>query len=279
MREILTGSFAPTRWTFWPPDRIRVVNWNIDRGLRLPEVIAFLESQRAGILLLQEVDLYARRTGFRNIAEEIAKALRMNYAFGCEFEELTQERRGAPAYHGQATLSTWPLGNSRALRFRQQSNFWKPKWFVPRTEPFQRRRGGRMALITEIEVRGRELMAYNLHLESRADDHLRIMQLSETVDDATRYAKTHPVVLAGDLNMDLHRSYSAAAALERCGFRNAITSPASDTTTPRGLFGHRHTIDWVYLAGRVESLSGNVCDDVKASDHYPIWCDIKLTGA
>ena len=32
------------------------------------------------------------RTGFRNIAEEIAKRLRMNYAFGHEFQELTQGR-------------------------------------------------------------------------------------------------------------------------------------------------------------------------------------------
>ena len=105
MRDTLSGSFAAPRRTFWPPDRIRAVNWNIERGLRLEEIIKFLESQRADILILQEIDLYARRTGFRNVAEEIARRLRMNYVFGYEFQELTQGRRDAPAYHGQATLS------------------------------------------------------------------------------------------------------------------------------------------------------------------------------
>jgi endonuclease/exonuclease/phosphatase family metal-dependent hydrolase len=256
------------------------VNWNIDRGLQLENIIAFLESQRADILVLQEADLYARRTGFRNIAEEIAKRLRMNYAFGYEFEELTQGRRGAPAYHGQATLSSWPLGNSRVLRFRQQSNFWKPKWFLPRTEPFQPRLGGRIALITQVELSGRRLLIYNLHLESRADDRLRTMQLFETVEDAKKYLHSDPVIIAGDLNADLSRSQSSAAVLERSGFHGAITLPApSYTTTPRGIFHHPRAIDWVYLAGPVESLASGVCKDVNASDHYPIWFDLKLTRA
>lgn len=280
MRDVLSGSFAAPRWTLWPTDRIRVVNWNIDRGLRFADIIAFLESQRAGLLVLQEVDMYDRRTGFRNIAEEIAKTLRMNYAFGYEFEELTQGRRGAPAYHGQATLSSWPLVNSRVLRFHQQSNFWKPKWFLPRTEPFQPRRGGRIALITEVEIGGRRLMVYNLHLESRADDRLRMMQLSETAEDAKKYLDSNPVLIAGDLNVDLGRSHSSAAILQRSGFHSAIALPASSyTTTPHRLFRHGRTIDWVYIAGPVASVSGGVCDDVTASDHYPIWFDLKLTGA
>jgi len=40
---------------------MRVVNWNIDRGLKLSEIIDFLESQNADLLILQEVDLNARR--------------------------------------------------------------------------------------------------------------------------------------------------------------------------------------------------------------------------
>jgi len=35
----------------------------------------------------------------------------MNYVFGREFQELTQGSRAAPAYHGQATLSRWPLSS------------------------------------------------------------------------------------------------------------------------------------------------------------------------
>src|SRR5215467_13862519 len=115
MGEILVGNYASPRWDLRAQNALRVVNWNIERGLRLPEVIDFLDSQNADLLILQEVDLNARRTNFQNIAEEIARKLRMNYVFGREFQELTQGRQ---AYHGQATLSRWALGNARVIRFR-----------------------------------------------------------------------------------------------------------------------------------------------------------------
>src|SRR5258707_8582397 len=85
MNDILTGNFAVCRWQFWPPQAIRVVNWNIDRGLRLPEIADFLASQQADLLTLQEVDLNARRTHLLNVAEELARKLGMNYVFGREF--------------------------------------------------------------------------------------------------------------------------------------------------------------------------------------------------
>jgi hypothetical protein len=39
----------------------------------------------------------------------------------------------SPAYHGQATLCRWRLKNPRVIRFRSQSGFWRPRWFLPRT--------------------------------------------------------------------------------------------------------------------------------------------------
>src|SRR5215471_18074971 len=167
MNEILAGNFAPWRLQLWAPESIRVVNWNIERGLRLPEIADFLDSQQADLLTLQEVDLNARRTHRRNVAEELARKLGMNYVFGYEFEELTQGSRTSPAYHGQATFSRWALKNPRVIRFRDQSEFWRPRWFLPRTAPFQERLGGRIALVTEIDVPAMVLTAYNLHLESR----------------------------------------------------------------------------------------------------------------
>src|SRR5262245_48223894 len=108
MKEILAGNFAPWRLALWPPSSLRVVDWNIDRGGRLSGIIDFLEKANADILILQEVDLNARRTQQLNIAQEIARQLKMNYVFGREFEELTQGSKANPAYHGQATLSRWP---------------------------------------------------------------------------------------------------------------------------------------------------------------------------
>src|ERR1035438_3955484 len=186
MKQLETGSFMTTPVRLAIPDDIRIVNWNINRGQRLKEVIEFLAGAAADLILLQEADLNARRTHCRNVAQEIAQALAMNYAFGCEFEELTQRHDGMPAYHGQATLSRFPLLHSRILRFHRQSTFWLPRWFIPRMKPFQRRLGARMALISHIVLPKRKLIVYNVHLESRGKDGLRCSQLAEILDDVSR---------------------------------------------------------------------------------------------
>ena len=130
-QEIETGSFAPWGLTLWSPSSIRVVDWNIDRGLQLSGIVEFLADAKADLIILQEVDINARRTHRLNVAREIAQKLQMNYVFGREFQELTQGSRTSPAYHGQATLSPWPLSNPRILRFQRQSNFWRPRWYLP----------------------------------------------------------------------------------------------------------------------------------------------------
>lgn len=270
MNDVLSGSFAPWRLEIWPTRTMRVITWNIERGLRLPQVVDFLESQNADVLILQEVDLNARRTGRLNVAEEIARKLGMNYAFGREFEELAQGSRGSPAYQGQATLSRWRLVNPRVIRFQHQSGFWQPRWFVPRVEPFQARLGGRIGLVTEIAAVGTSLSVYNLHLESRGADDLRLAQLQEVVLDATEHGPRLPTLVAGDLNFNASKAFSPGA------FRSALGLLSPPTTPARGLFGRRRTIDWAFVGGAVEASQGRVRSDVHASDHFPISFTVKF---
>ena len=269
MKNILAGGFARWQWQFWPVQTIRVVNWNIDRGLRLPEIAAFLESQQADLLTLQEVDLNARRTGRRNVAEELARRLGMNYIFGREFEELTQGSRTSPAYHGQATLSRWGLKNPRVIQFRAQSEFWRPRWFLPRTAPFQERLGGRIALATDVDVPGRAITVYNLHLESRGDERLRVSQLTEALDDAAIYAPQRPAVIAGDLNFDIS-ARDIAAFIERKDFRNVFQGSRCPTRPAHTFFGNPRSIDWALVSGSVSTARRRVHTTVNASDHYPL---------
>ena len=109
---------------------------------------------------MQEVDLDARRTDFRDVARSLANELQMNYAYGVEFQELTQGKSGQPALHGQATLTRFPITDARVLRFENQPKDWSRDWFQPRE-------GGRMALVTRIQTPGAEFVIYNVHLESR----------------------------------------------------------------------------------------------------------------
>jgi endonuclease/exonuclease/phosphatase family metal-dependent hydrolase len=269
MQEIVTGNFAPFKWVFWAPRPLRIVDWNIDRGQQLKGIIDFLASTNADILLLQEADLNARRTQRLNIAETIARELEMNYVFGREFQELVQGSKGSPAYHGQATLSKWPISKPRLIRFSRQSHFWQPHWFLPNIEPFQERLGGRIALVTEINVAGNKIMTYNLHLESRGSDELRLSQIEEVLSDAAWQDSQCSTVIAGDFNLDASKN-AAARAFLTAGFRNVIATPRKPTTPSRRLFEPGRQIDWAFIRGPITAGSGQVHNRVTASDHYPI---------
>ena len=266
--EIETGNFASPRWLPCPLNSFKVVCWNINRGLQLPRIIEFLSRSKADILLLQEADLNARRTHRLHIAREIAQKLQLNYIFGREFRELTQGTGHSPAYHGQATLSRWPLSNARVLRFQQQSNFWQPHWFLPEIEPFQERLGGRLALVADASVGGKTIVTYNLHLESRGDDRLRRAQIEETLKDAQRYKADTAVVLAGDFNMDVSVG-DAAKAIRRADFQDAFTNPHTPTT-PNSFFTEGRVIDWIFSRGPLRSDTPQVHHSVSGSDHCPL---------
>ena len=268
MPEIETGNFASPRWVLFPPSSITVVSWNIDRGLKLQGVIEFLSRARADIILLQEVDLNARRTHHLNIVREISQKLQLNYVFGREFQELSQGTRASPAFHGQATLSRWPLANPRIIRFQKQSNFWHPHWFIPEIDPFQERLGGRMALVSDAIIAGKTIITYNLHLESRGDDQLRESQLAETLAGTRQYSAAIPVLLAGDFNLDASRGNSAAA-IRQAQFQSAFAKQRL-ATTPNTFFESGRAIDWIFSRGPIGPDQPQVHRSVKASDHYPL---------
>ena len=101
-----TGSFLSAAESYSPGHEARVISWNINRGQQLDEVLQFLHRTPADL----------------------------NYVFGREFQELTQGNHSSPAYHGQATLSRFPILSSRILTFSRQSGFWRPRWFIPQLE-------------------------------------------------------------------------------------------------------------------------------------------------
>jgi endonuclease/exonuclease/phosphatase family metal-dependent hydrolase len=144
----------------------------------------------ADIIVLNEVDLGMKRSGYRNVAEELAELLGMNYAFGVQFVELSPiyvGNRLQPAddaerelievfrvdperykgLHGIAILSRFPLENVRLIPFKHQPYDWyrqekrgpsmveKGKRGVARTvfreETLREvRRGGRATLLADV---------------------------------------------------------------------------------------------------------------------------------
>lgn len=272
--EIIAENFAPPRWLSWPRSSIRIVDWNIDRGLQLRAIIDFLGETNADVFILQEVDVNARRTHHLNVAQEIARKLHLNYVFGREFVELTQGSKSNPAFHGQATLSPWKISRPRIIHFQQQSDFWKPRWYKPKLQTFQERLGGRIALSAEISMQSGSIICYNLHLESRSNDALRLAQLNEVLWDAGGCDSTQPIVVAGDLNLNASTP-AIADALARVGFRDVVPSSRLPTTPSRHLLEAGRHIDWAFVRGPVQADGGKVHRSARGSDHYPISFELR----
>jgi endonuclease/exonuclease/phosphatase family metal-dependent hydrolase len=256
----IIGSFAPAP----PSRRINVVTWNIERGTNLSSISTSLASCNGDLMLLQEVDSGTQRTGFADIAVELSKRLQQNAAYGIEFEELSQEQGGKPAYIGQATFTRLPIVNSRVLRFHKQSGFWKPHSWIPSSVPLmQRRQGNRIALVTELRFNGKILVVYNVHLESRSMGLIQAAQLDEILADSARYSRATPILLGGDLNTKYFPS-TFLHKLERAGFQSALGERIARTHTIM------MSLDWLFARGPVKWGSGTVEQMLHSSDHYPV---------
>jgi endonuclease/exonuclease/phosphatase family metal-dependent hydrolase len=249
---------------------IRVGTWNIDRGGELDTVENELGRNPADLLLLQEVDSNTARDGERDETTELARHLGYNGVYAIEFEELSQEKaQQHQAFIGQATLTRLPMRSSRVLRFEHQSGFWKPKAWLPSSIPLmQRRLGSRIALVSELEFAGRLLVVYNVHLESRSYGRIQAEQIDEILSDLDRYPPGTDILFGGDLNTKYFPSVFLKK-LEAAGFRSALGQKIERTHTIA------MALDWIFVRGKLQLMQGAVRRDLKGSDHYPLFAELK----
>jgi len=267
LQTLLSGNYAPPAPGFH--DRAVILNWNIDRGKHLNDIKEQIRERKPDLCIFQEVDLDARRTQREDVAKELAQTFGMNYVFAPEFQELGQGTAEDPAYHGQALLTTMQVRSSRMIRFQHQSGWWKPRRLLASNVPLlQRREGGRVALVAELDNGGKPLVVYNLHLESKGTEQLRLEQLGEVLDDAKRYPPQTPIVIAGDFNTFVPRS-RLIPRLSDAGFRSVLGDRRVKTHVLLG------ELDWVFIRGSIECDGGQVLR-VHGSDHFPITVDVRL---
>ena len=149
------------------PEALGVLMFNMERGVNLPEIQEFLRDcpdiQPFDVILANELDDGAVRSGNCNVAYEIAKSIGMNYAYGLEFIELVnpEDNKG---FHGNALFSRWPIRWAKVVHMPEQYN-----WYYDR----QKRIGARVAIVCSLDIGGREVGAVSVHLENRADSAAR----------------------------------------------------------------------------------------------------------
>jgi endonuclease/exonuclease/phosphatase family metal-dependent hydrolase len=249
-----------------PSTRLNIVTWNIEQGMAYDAILRTLRTLDADILLLQEVDRHCRRTGYRDVARDLAEALDMNWVAAGEFQEIGEGRGGRPAITGQAILSRFPIADARVLRFKAQDRW---RWSI---NPAQPRRGGRMVLI----ARSHGLLLYNTHIESGGKEKLKRAQMAEVLAHQAREAAAlaaraetaGPVLIAGDFNNGPLTHSPMFAPLTAAAFTDALGEATFRGPTSRG---GRHPIDWIFVKGLTPiSGVGRVVDAQAASDHSPV---------
>lgn len=241
-----------------PRPEIKIVTWNIQRGTEFDRILNTLQALDADVLLLQEVDMFTRRTGGRDIARELADALGMNWVCAGEFQEIGESRGRRPALTGQAVLSRYPIEDAVVLPFSAQATL---RW---RLTPLQPRRGGRIAL----RARTAGVLVYNAHLESWGSEQLRRRQLDQILaDQIGTAADGAPVIIGGDFNnVPVIRS-SLFGRLTDASFADALSQAAGQHRTS---IHHRHPIDWIFTKN-LDPDGGGVAAVAGASDHYPVF--------
>jgi len=247
---------------------MHVVSWNVDHGNDLERLVAAMRGNHSDLCLLQEVDWGTKRTNGQDIPGRLGRELGLNLAYAVEFEELSQEEAD-PAFIGQATLTRLPVRHSRVLRFEHQSGFWKPRDWIPSSLPLmQRRLGGRVALVSELEFGGQLLVVYNAHLESRSYGRIQNHQLDEILADFDRtYPPQTAVIVGGDLNTKYLPSWFLHK-LEKAGFRSALGERVERTHTVA------FALDWIFARGSVQMGPATVEKSWKGSDHYALRADV-----
>jgi endonuclease/exonuclease/phosphatase family metal-dependent hydrolase len=183
-----------------PPAALRIVHWNIEKGLRLDGIERQLEAhpglERADVIMLNEVDLGMARSGNCYVARELGERLGMHWAFAPAHLELTKgigtdlevPGENAVGIQGNAILSRHSLERARVVEL--------PVCFEP-YHFHEKRYGRRVGIVAEVETRRGPLVLAGAHLEVRNTPACRARQTRALVDALPRRG---PAIIAGDFN-------------------------------------------------------------------------------
>jgi len=254
------------------PDVLRVVDWNIERGHRIDDILNAFQTDpvlaTADIILLQEADRGCPRTGRRNITREIAETLAMDYVYAVEFVEIGQER----CEHGNAILSRFPLGEADQLR---HTDF--EKWYE------EGRLGGRVTIRADVLIDGLPIRIASVHYMSSVLYYFKghQAQTGETLDFIG--ATGGPVIWGGDLNTGIYYVTGFEPSIELVfeeEYDDGLAGlPHMDTwTSCKEPPIPRMRLDWIFSRG-LGPAGGRVLYEEHLgdlSDHLGIYADFRL---
>lgn len=238
------------------PQSFRVMTYNIhhgeglDRKVDLLRIAELIKREKADIVALQEVDKGTQRTARRDFPEELAALTGMTAVFSNNFAFEGGE-------YGNAVLTRfsvkrWTNLHYHMLRVGEQR--------------------GILQLV--LDVRGREIVFMNTHIDYRPDDSERWSNVGEIETLAQKYSN-YPIIMCGDFNATpdsrvcqrIGKTFDDTWALIGAG--DGFTIPAEKP---------RKRIDylWISKGKSIKPLEIWVPQS-EASDHLPVVAEFQMS--
>ena len=270
------------------PGNIKALAWNLERGIRFDGIVDALknndELNNKDILLLPELDHGMARSGNRFVAQEIARDLKLNYAFAPVYiplqkgsgVESAMEGENTASIHGLAMMSPWPMKNVHAVPLPNgKDKMWGK----------EKRLGWLRALIADIEHPSGTFRAVTVHLDVHCSREHRRRQVRIILDHLDTLPPL-PTLIGGDWNTTTFNAQTATHAIlgywrrVMMGVKNVAKNhfPHPDRYFERGLFNDLDSRGYEYkslnesgvgtLHYHIESIEKNT----NLRDWVPEWC-------
>ena len=196
-------------------DKIKALAWNIERGCVFEGIVDALKNHHdlkdKDLFLLTELDYGMVRSGNHFIAREIAKELKLNYAFAPVYIALQKgsgvesemDGENTKSIHGLAMFSRFPMKNTRAIPLPNgKDKMWGK----------EKRLGYLRALIADIEHPAGEFRAVTIHLDAHCSRAHRQLQIKIILDHLDSLPPL-PTLIGGDWNTTTFNSQSSTRAI------------------------------------------------------------------
>jgi endonuclease/exonuclease/phosphatase family metal-dependent hydrolase len=233
---------------------IRVMSYNIHHGegldakLDLERIAKLITDAKADIVGLQEVDRGSERTQKRDLPAELAKLTGMTV----QFDKNIPNQGGE---YGNAVLTKFPIKRAKNTHLKSFAN--------------GEQRGVQQLVL---DIRGREVLFMNTHLDARREPAEREHSATE-LQQIVAAAGAMPVILVGDFNA-APTAPSVAKVREFLTDAWPVVNQDPGFTIPVRKPTRR--IDYVFITkSSVEPVKMEVLQS-EASDHLPIIAELRL---
>ena len=256
-------------------------NWGemLDRSSvegHLNTAIEALRSQNADLILLQEVDLFSKRSSDIDQVAYLQNALRFPYAAVAvtwnknyiAWPYWPPSRHFGRIVSGQAVLSRFPIRQQNLIFFPKPDKqaFWY-RWFYL----------DRVVQSLQIQWGAQDIKVYNVHLEA-FDETARSAQLQALAKHIA--ADSSPLkIVGGDFNQVYHDRALSPDELRRS--REQLQQFAQEAkllkmeetenflTFPS--WKPERSLDHLFYSATWQWKQGGVLEHLASSDHLPIW--------